>query len=108
MLRFLPELLFAQKAIRRVYLSNSELNKIFEISGFLVEVKLDVLYLSNMKYDKDCQVFKMLFYGERLSSSRIEVLGDCDQPNEEEQAFLMDLFQTTELFIGGKRQVVYP
>ena len=58
------------------------------------------------KIDEECNMYKSIFYNGRLTAGVLYLEADR-MPKAEKLALLMDVFETKELYINGKKQTVY-
>ena len=106
MVEFLPEVLYFAKKVQRVDISDAKLSRIWEFSGFMEDVAVREIRFKNLKIDEECNMYKSIFYNGRLTAGVLYLEADR-MPKAEKLALLMDVFETKDLYINGKKQTVY-
>ena len=106
MSEFLPEIVYHNNQLDTVVLTNSRLSQIWDYTPFISNDTLDILVLNDFIIDEKCEMYIALFKGGSLKINKI-ILNSKSKISREQQVLLMDVFDTEELYINGKKQNVY-
>lgn len=106
MVEFLPEVMYFAKKVQRVDITDASLSSIWKFSGFMKDVVVREIRFKNLRIDDKCNMYKAIFYNGRLTTSVI-YLEARRIPNAGKLALLMDVFDTSELYINGIKQTIY-
>jgi len=106
MSEFLPEIVYHNNQLDTVVLTNSRLSQIWDYTPFISNDTLDILVLNDFIIDEKCEMYIALFKGGSLKINKI-ILNSKSKISTEQQVLLMDVFDTKELYINGKKQNVY-
>ncbi len=106
MTEFLPELVALSKKLDTVILSNTKLSQIWNYTAFLDSHHIDVLVLCDFKIDEKCSMYKGIFIGGSMQVDKI-IYKTNKKVSPNQQALIMNIFNTRNLWINGERQQVY-
>jgi hypothetical protein len=106
MTEFLPEVLYHCKEIDTVILTNTKLSQIWNFTAMIYPRTVGVMILNDFKIDEKCKMYKGIFIGGHLSVGEI-ILNTKKDVSVQNQALLMNVFKTKNLWINGNEQNAY-
>jgi hypothetical protein len=107
MTEFLPEILYGCKQLDTIILTNTKLSHIWNRTALIYPTSVNFLILNNFVIDRKCKMYKGVFIGKYLSIEKI-ILNSDKEVSAQNQALLMNVFKTKNLWINGVEQNVFP